>query len=171
METINVGLDQHVRIPVGESSVTVPASTILGDLIGRLVPQQKPASEIPRIGEMWVSQGGVYAGVVRGRDGQPDYHLIVGPAIESGGWKKAMDAAAEIEAAGHMDFTLPYRAEQSIQFGNVPELFEKAYYWSREEYAGIPGYAWCTFFDYGGQNLFSKGHACRARAVRRLPIQ
>ena len=31
----------------------------------------------PAIGTYWAGQGGVYAGVMRGEDGQPDYHLIV----------------------------------------------------------------------------------------------
>ncbi|MCJ8207696.1 DUF1566 domain-containing protein [Pseudomonas sp. RGM2987] len=31
----------------------------------------------PAIGEYWKGQGGVYAGVMRGESGQPDYHLIV----------------------------------------------------------------------------------------------
>ena len=31
----------------------------------------------PAIGEVWPGQGGIYAGVARGRDGEPDYHLIL----------------------------------------------------------------------------------------------
>lgn len=31
----------------------------------------------PRIGELWEGQGGIYAGVMRGEAGLPDYHLIV----------------------------------------------------------------------------------------------
>ena len=35
------------------------------------------ANETPAIGTFWAGQGGVYIGVMRGDDGQPDYHLIV----------------------------------------------------------------------------------------------
>jgi hypothetical protein len=36
---------------------------------------ERPAP--PRIGQMWPGEGGVYAGLMRGENGQPDYHLIV----------------------------------------------------------------------------------------------
>ena len=31
----------------------------------------------PRIGQPWPEQGGIYAGIMAGHNGQPDYHLIV----------------------------------------------------------------------------------------------
>jgi hypothetical protein len=34
-------------------------------------------STIPRIATPWPGQGGIYAGVMRGEDGLPDYHLII----------------------------------------------------------------------------------------------
>lgn len=34
-------------------------------------------SQVPALGEYWPGEGGVYAGVMRGENGQPDYHLIV----------------------------------------------------------------------------------------------
>ncbi len=34
----------------------------------------------PAIGQYWQGQGGFYAGLMRGQDGQPDYHLVVTPA-------------------------------------------------------------------------------------------
>ena len=48
-------------------------------------PQGAPTP--PRVGEFWPEQGGVYAGVMRGADGAPDYHLIVGSEeVQSIGW-------------------------------------------------------------------------------------
>lgn len=32
---------------------------------------------LPRLGAPWPEQGGIYAGIVRGRDGAPDHHLII----------------------------------------------------------------------------------------------
>lgn len=33
--------------------------------------------KVPRVGEAWPEQGGVYAGIMRGENGKPDYYLIV----------------------------------------------------------------------------------------------
>lgn len=168
METINVELGQQVRIPVGESSVTVPASTILGDLLARLVPQSK--SDTPRLGQQW--QGGIYAGIVRGIDGAPDYHLVLLDTIsmKDQKWQQAMDWAKECEHEGFKDYALPNRRDLNVLRANLREFFEDAAYWSSDEYAGIPGFAWGQDFSYGGQSYWGKGFTCRARAVRRLPI-
>ena len=126
------------------------------------------AHAIPAIGEVWPGHGGIYAGIVRGDPGQPDYHLIV--ATEDFGeckWQAAMDRAKGILGG---DYTLPKRKEQAVLFGNVPELFEKASYWSCEPYASDAGYAWYQYFYDGSQYDFPKGDELRARAVRRLPI-
>lgn len=42
------------------------------------------ASSVPPLGSYWPGEGGHYAGLVRGENGQPDYYLIVagGPAAE-----------------------------------------------------------------------------------------
>ena len=60
----------------------------------------------PAIGQYWQGQGGFYAGLMRGQDGQPDYHLVVTPAdlgevkaITWGG-KGESDAGAESEWDG-----------------------------------------------------------------------
>jgi hypothetical protein len=127
---------------------------------------------LPPIGTEW--QGGIYAGIVAGRDGQPDYHLIVGPELSGKDgevdWGNANALAAEVNTGGHNDFTLPDRHEQSIMFGNVPQLFQKRWYWSREQRAGSSVYAWAQGFGNGDQNGIRKGDELRARAVRRLPI-
>ena len=66
---------------------------------------------------------------------------------------------------------MPFRAEQALQFANVPELFEKEWYWSCEQLAAAPVYAWLQHFGYGFQLNYHKSLVCRARAVRRLIIQ
>lgn len=38
-----------------------------------------PATTPPAIGQPWPGQGGIYAGIMRGENGAPDYHLIVSP--------------------------------------------------------------------------------------------
>jgi hypothetical protein len=125
----------------------------------------------PRIGSEWPGEGGIYAGIMRGRDGAPDYHLIVGPQHDGElKWQAAMDWAAGINVNLHKDFTLPFRAEQALLFANVPELFEKTWYWSREQRAEYAGYAWMQNFNGGFQDYDLKVNEWRARAVRRLVI-
>jgi hypothetical protein len=142
----------------------------------------------PAIGQKWPGQGGIYAGLVRGRDGAPDTHLIVGPELPRSGWvaagkaaagkaaagkaaagkAAAGKAAAEVSVDGHTDFTLPFRAEQAVMFGNVPELFEAAWYWSCERHDSFPACAWVQGFGSGTQNNDPKSNQGRARAVRRF---
>lgn len=124
----------------------------------------------PAIGQVWPGQGGIYAGIVRGRDGAPDCHLIVGPELDRANWNDAKQLAAALNIDGHADFTLPFRAEQAVLFGNVPELFEAAWYWSCEQPAANPDFAWLQTFDYGGQLNGHEALKYRARAVRRFEI-
>jgi hypothetical protein len=151
------------------------AKTLAEALLAKISAPKRPDFDdgpaIPMIGQPWASEGGINGGLVRGRDGCPDYYLIV--AAEDRGdikWKDAMAWAKEIEANGHRDFTLPYRNEQAVLFGNVPELFEKAWYWSCEQHAEDDCYAWCQSVDNGNQDDTLKTNALRARAVRRLVI-
>lgn len=123
-----------------------------------------------RIGQVKKGEGGVFAGIVRGRDGAPDYYLIVGPELGSLTWDKAKEAAASVTVDGHKDFELPYRSEQAIMYGNVPELFEKRYYWSQEQFAGNESCAWAQYFGLGSQGWNLKDDVFRARAVRRVLI-
>jgi len=152
------------------TQVTIPATHVCELLIAKL--QRKlavPLSTVPAIASPWPGQAGIYAGLVRGDKGEPDYHLIVA----KGGcgeltWEDAGGYAAAIDVDGHRDFTLPKRKEQAVLFGNVPELFEKEWYWSSEQFAGDDASAWCQSFDYGTQTTSLKYYQLRARAVRRL---
>jgi hypothetical protein len=125
-----------------------------------------------RVGQEFKGEGGIFAGVVRGRDGGPDYYLIVGPELNKDGqtWNEAMASAKKVKADGKNDFSLPYRNEQSIMFGNVPELFEKRWYWSCEQHASYSDCAWMQDFGNGNQDFNYKDISRRARAVRRLFI-
>ncbi|MFZ6755790.1 DUF1566 domain-containing protein [Undibacterium sp. Ji50W] len=111
--------------------------------------------------------GEIYAGLILGKDGQPDYHLALLPAKPDDklNWEAAK---AWAESVGG---DLPTRREQSLLFANVKEHFEAAWYWSNEQYAGIPDYAWMQGFGTGLQFTLSKSCTYRARAVRRLIIE
>jgi hypothetical protein len=118
----------------------------------------------------WIEEnlkdGEEYAGILLGKDGAPDHHLILLPGdAESVKWEAAKKWAAK--AGGE----LPTRREQSLLFANLKEKFQQRWYWSSEQPSDSPGYAWGQNFDYGNQGYGRKGLECRARAVRRLVIQ
>ncbi len=144
---------------------------VLERLDGAAAPASPRGMSVPHVGERWPGQGGIYAGIARGRNGEPDYCLIVGEVIGPASWDKAVASAADIHDEGHNDFTLPFRAEQALQFANVPELFLNEWYWSCEQRAEDAGYAWGQAFGYGDQLISHKDDEFRARAVRRLTIR
>ena len=107
--------------------------------------------------------GGIYAGIIRGKVGAPDEHLVLLPGEAVGvDW----EAAGAFAAAGGGE--LPTRAEQALLFANLKDQFEEDWYWSCEQ-AG-PSLAWVQYF-YDGLQLDDyrsyEGRACR---VRRLEI-
>ncbi len=124
---------------------------------------------LPAIGQPWPGQGGTYAGIARGRDGQPDHHLIVASAKSPElTWKQATAWAAKVDADGHADFTLPDRHEAALLFGNVDESFEKRWHWTATQYSDAS--AWVQHFGNGTQDYDGEGGEFLARAVRRLPV-
>lgn len=109
-----------------------------------------------------LKEGELWAGIMLGTEGEPDYHLILLPGeAESLNWDDAKAFAAN--ACGE----LPTRREQSLLHVNLKEKFEPDWYWSGEQRAATSGYAWCQDFDNGSQLNYIKDGKCRARAVRR----
>ncbi|EMN5130212.1 DUF1566 domain-containing protein [Burkholderia contaminans] len=103
--------------------------------------------------------------MVLGKNGEPDYRLILLPGeVEGVDWKSAQEWA---EKCGGF---LPTRREQSILFGNLKEKFKEAVYWSGERHESNSGWAWSQNFGYGDQYDDGQSRRFRARAVRRLSI-
>lgn len=127
-------------------------------------------SELPQIDMYWDGQGGIFAGIMRGRDGGKDYALIKGPNIESGEWQETLDRAAAIEVYGHKDFRLPYRAELSLLYANLPDRFEKKWYWSCEQHPADENSAFAQSFFNGYQNVINEDDTCLGCAVRTIPL-
>ena len=67
LRTQNALLARHV-LEQEAGLAMVGTAFITGELTSTLTP--------PAIGQHWHGQGGTYVGVMRGVDGQPDYHLI-----------------------------------------------------------------------------------------------
>ncbi len=105
----------------------------------------------------------VYAGVLV-EDGKPKHHLVLLPGDESKKWK---DAVAWAKKQGG---TLPTRKEQALLFANAAGKFERAWYWSSEEYTGLADCAWFAHFSHGHQYGTLKSFVSRCRAVRRVAI-
>jgi len=119
--------------------------------------------------EQWIKEnlkpGEEYAGIILGKDGAPDHHLILLPGEAEGiTWPKAVEWAKK--AGGE----LPTRREQRVLYANAKEHFQPAWYWSGEQHASLSVNAWLQYFNYGYQDSDGKGFQGRARAVRRLPI-
>lgn len=116
--------------------------------------------------EQNLKPGEVYAGLILGKDGAADYHLVLLPgSVEGATWAKAKEFAAQ--AGGE----LPTRREQALLFANLKEQFEPRWYWSAEQHASYPSSAWIQYFGVGFQTSGRKDDGGRARAVRRLVIQ
>lgn len=134
----------------------------------------------PRIGQTWIGEGGIYAGITRrGAYAHPDLtderdcHLIVAsPAL----WLKrdviygyACDWARHFQADGHADFRLPNRREAALLYANLQDHFEDMWYWTLDPYHADSKCAWVQTFGYGRQADARMTDACRACAVRIIP--
>jgi hypothetical protein len=134
------------------------------------------ASDLIKLGDYVPELGGIYAGIVRGnKKSDPDQVLVVSRAesgeLEEVKWKDAIAKFDALVSDGQKDWRLPNRRELCVLMANVPELFERRWYWSSEPYAGDDAYAWCQYFGYGDQFYGHKPDELRARAVRSIPVQ
>ena len=119
--------------------------------------------------KLWIKKnlkkGELYAGLILGKNGAPDHHLVLLPGQANDvDWKAARAWATK--AGGE----LPTRREQSLLFANLKEEFEERWYWSAELFAPVSGYAWFQYFYDGNQGNYDLYGKLRARAVRRLSV-
>ncbi|MFL6675315.1 MAG: DUF1566 domain-containing protein [Massilia sp.] len=113
-----------------------------------------------------LKEGESYAGLILGKEGTPDYHLILLP--EDAGdvsWPTAREWAAGRGG------DLPTRRELSLLFANLREQFERAWYWSSEHHETRAQLVWGQNFASGIQTVYGRPYRGHARAVRRVPIQ
>jgi hypothetical protein len=73
--------------------------------------------------------------------------------------------ATDLNIEGHNDFYLPSRRELALLYANVPEQFDRIWYWSSTQFSAHT--AWVQTFGVGNQDDTRKGGTCAARAVRR----
>lgn len=130
---------------------------------------QTRALEVPRIGSIWPGEGGVYAGLARGKNGGPDCHVILALAEPDKrlAWAPALEWAKTVEADGHTDFTVPSRGESALLYANLQDHFDQtAWYWTSTQYSQDVAFNQ-DFYD-GGQGHDDKEYEARVRAVRRF---
>lgn len=183
--------------------VTLKASheVVVASILERLQGRSAPISvgPIPRIGEYWVGQGGVNAGLMRGMNGVPDYFLIVPPQdrvsigkLEYGPRKSLSGVDDEYDGIKNTQALLAtgdlYPAAKACAEFTLDGL-KDFYLGARREYALAYANvseqfvkdwhftstqcsvinAWGQYFDNGSQDGLGKGGECYVRPVRRLP--
>ena len=118
-----------------------------------------------RIGEAW--QGGIYAGISRGEDGEPDAHLVLlrNLHIDDLTWQQAVDWAAGLGDGAR----LPTRFQSALLYANLrDQLDTDRWHWTGTQYSDDG--AWSQGFNNGFQYYYGKKSQARARAVRRFPL-
>lgn len=167
-------MDKTIEMEHRGIQLKVPASLIVDSVLERLGAKssvQVVAGGIPPIGQLWVGQGGYFAGIARDENGGPDYALIVSPSEGDFGslnWAAALTEAAAFKCEGHSDYASPTQRQIHLCYANVPELFQKEWYWSSTQYSVVT--AWCQSFSTGHQSRLSKLSLSRVRAVRRASL-
>ena len=110
-----------------------------------------------------LSDGEHYAGLILGKDGMPDHHLVLLPGeAEEVSWSAARDWA--VTAGGE----LPTRRELALLYANLREHFQRVWYWSSEPQEPRAQLVWGQNFNSGIQTMYGRPFRGRARAVRRL---
>lgn len=142
------------------------------ELLALAVQLVRQVVAIPRIGEYWIGQGGIYAGIGRDENGQM-YHLIRGPEAP---YARTHKAATEFAAAqnidGHTDFTLPNCRDLNLLRATLGEMFRTDYwYWSCERRPGFETFAFAQYFSDGRQSFYFVSDEGLVCAVRRIPIE
>lgn len=141
-----------------------------------------PRARMPRIGEFWEAEGGIYCGRLVD-DNDRVYALVVARRHEGEfdkmPWQSAALKAAVLDLHDQADWTLPNRMEALAMFQRLhpvvkdtDEAFATDYvYWTSEQHASSSRNAWCQGFGYGYSGYHLKDGYDRARAVRRVVIQ
>lgn len=113
-----------------------------------------------------LNEGEHYAGLILGKGGAPDHHVVLLPGdAQDVTWSAAREWAAL--AGGE----LPTRRELSLLFANLKEQFHRVWYWSCEQSEARSQLVWGQNFTSGIQTMYGRPFHGRARAVRRVPAE
>lgn len=153
---------------------------------------------IPAIGQPWPEQGGFYAGIMRGENGQPDYHLIVSTSaghhaglawgcygLDEPQATGSFDGKSNTDAlcrSGHDHPAAHWAASLNIDGHSdfyLPSRRELHLCWVNVPELFEPGWywsstqhsdmkAWDQAFDAGNNGLYEKAEERCVRAIRRV---
>lgn len=195
-----------VEFELAGARVSLPEATVrenfmrtltLGEA-GPAITLEQLEGQRPGIAEYWEGQGGIYVGLMRGENGNPDYHLIVPTAeaafIEDIKWgavgTEVTGAANQYDGKANTDALVKHGGCPAAEWaaGLHIEGHSDFYLPSRRElalcFANVPDLfkrqwhwsstqfsalnAWLQHFGGGGQGNYRKGYEFSARAVRRF---
>ena len=112
---------------------------------------------------MGLAEGEQYAGLILGKNGQPDYHLVLLPGeAEEVSWAMARAWADGVGG------DLPTRRELALLYANLREQFQRMWYWSSEPQEPRSQLVWGQNFTSGIQTMYGRPFRGRTRAVRRM---
>ena len=160
-----------ITVPI-ELELTPRSQAVMAALQQALSPQfiaeePKPVAGIPSIGAQWPGVDGVYAGISRGEDGQPDAHLVLlnGRPADDLAWNEAMKLAEQRTDGAR----LPTRFESALLYANLRDQFDTSkWHWTGTQSSELT--AWSQLFNYGLQLYTVKKFEARVRFVRRFPL-
>lgn len=162
-------------IPI-ELQLTLRAPEVMASVERALAPRflaQEPEPSAtdskapPAIGQPWPGIDGVYVGISRGENGEPDAHLVLLNAqpTERMDWKTAM-AWAQAQGEGAR---APTRRESALIYANVPDhVRADAWHWTSTQYDASG--AWTQRFNVGDQVAYDLYYEAWCRPLRRLPL-
>jgi len=186
-------------IPFHGGKLVVPheeaAKAWLDKVLGAAAAAPRASAAIPKIGEYWDGQGGIYAGVMPVADGGVAHRIVSmdeGEELQYGGYNHTVKGAdskidgltntialnddsvdhpaakwcSEYTKDGHSDFYLPAQRELSLAWATIAQVFGPHWYWTSTQSSA--SLAWLQYFGDGRQVLSSKGYVGRVRAFRRL---
>lgn len=169
----------------GAVTISVEARDVVRMLARQALNEDEPIAlpsgrALPRVGEFWEAEGGIYCGRLIGDDDRV-YALVVARRAQgefSGvTWNSATLKAAALDLEDFADWTLPNRMEALAIFQRLhpalkgsDDAFAEEVYWTSEQHASYSGSAWCQDFSDGYQGSYHKASSYRARAVRRVVI-
>lgn len=113
-----------------------------------------------------LQEGEHYAGLILGKEGKPDHHLVL---MQGEAQEVSWSAAREWARGAGGD--LPTRRELALLYANLREQFDRVWYWSSESQEPRAQLVWGQNFTSGIQTMYGRPFRGRARAVRRLLVE
>ena len=111
-----------------------------------------------------LNTGELYAGLATDPEGKSAHHVVLLPGDVEKSWHDAKAWAASIGGE------LPTRTEALLLFHTQRDAFKRDWYWTSQQRADDPSFAWCQFFYWGSQGSLALSWEFLARAVRRVLV-